>query len=77
MTGRGQGYRERPRAQAGGQASAVATALARTNDDLTTWVQGHCTAVPAAAWRTSTAGAGSSSASGGLQLYDCAGASHT
>jgi 4-amino-4-deoxy-L-arabinose transferase-like glycosyltransferase len=68
-----------------GQATTVATRLAHTNDDLTTWVQTHCAAVPATAWQTATASAGSASGAtvrgapggfpgaGGLQLYDCAG----
>jgi hypothetical protein len=71
-----------------GQATTVATRLAHTNDDLTTWVQTHCAAVPATAWQTATASAGSASGAtvrgapggfpgaGGLQLYDCAGTAH-
>ncbi len=63
------------------QAGAVANMLARTNDDLTTWVQKHCTTVPTTASRSSTSSTGSSGltmagAAGGMQLYDCAGASH-
>jgi hypothetical protein len=70
------------------QAPTVATRLAHTNDDLTTWVHTHCAAVPATAWQTATASAGSASGptvrgasggfpgAGGLQLYDCAGTAH-
>jgi len=58
-----------------GGASAVASSLARTNDDLTTWVQKRCTAVPTTAWQTSTTATGSGT--GGAQLYDCAAAART
>jgi hypothetical protein len=47
------------------------------NDDLTNWVERTCPAVAAKRWQ-STAGTGTSAqrgfgATGGLQLYDCAG----
>src|SRR2546423_82613 len=44
-----------------GQATSVATGLAHTNDDVTTWVRTHCAAVRATAWQTATASAGSAS----------------
>ncbi len=56
-----------------GGASTVASSLARTNDDLTTWVQQRCTVVPTTAWQTSTTTTGSGT--GDAQLYDCAAAS--
>jgi len=55
-----------------GGASAVASSLAGANDDLTTWVQQRCTAVPTTAWQTATTTTGSGT--GGAQLYDCAAA---
>ncbi len=64
-----------------GGASAVASSLAGANDDLATWVQVHCTAVPSTAWQTSTTASGAARGSatgnsgrGSAHLYDCVGA---
>jgi 4-amino-4-deoxy-L-arabinose transferase-like glycosyltransferase len=58
----------------GPQSPAADTALANINNDLTTWIQTSCTAVPATKYQTSTAGTttGGNGSTGGLQLYDCA-----
>ncbi len=82
----GQGFGGQVGQGAPGGASSVANQLAATNDDLITWVQSTCKAVSASAWQTSTGAGNASSGSspggagagffgrGGLQLYDCAGA---
>ncbi len=60
----------------GPQSPAADTALANINNDLTTWIQTSCTAVPATKYQTSTTSTTTSGtgSAGGLQLYDCASA---
>ncbi len=57
----------------------VATNEDNTNDDLVTWIQKSCAAVPSTDYQTSTTTSNSGSAitsrgfgGGNLQLYDCA-----
>jgi 4-amino-4-deoxy-L-arabinose transferase-like glycosyltransferase len=60
----------------GGNQPAASQNLANVNNDLVSWVEGACTAVPAQQWQTSASGVATSARGfggpgGGMQLYDC------